>query len=87
MSKIVAMLFADLTLARRLEGAKAQLTLQYAPAQAYLRSEVGATVEAVAGGRWFSPEPVPFWFGLWDGAKRTAFCLAYTAAAMVRGQV
>jgi len=44
------MQFADLTLARRLERAGAQSGVEYAQAQARLHSELGATVEAVAGG-------------------------------------
>jgi GNAT superfamily N-acetyltransferase len=44
------MLFADLTLARRLETAEAQWGVEYAEAQAHPHPESGATAEAVAGG-------------------------------------
>jgi GNAT superfamily N-acetyltransferase len=44
------MLFADLALARRLEGAEAQSGMEYVQAQARLRPAVGAMAEAVAGG-------------------------------------
>jgi ribosomal protein S18 acetylase RimI-like enzyme len=45
-----ALIFADLALARRLEAADAWFKASYVEAQARLRPQLGATVEAVAGG-------------------------------------
>ena len=44
-------MFADLALARRLEGFESQSTMEYAQAQAVLHPEIGALAVAIAGGQ------------------------------------